>query len=870
MLAIVAILLIFGFVVGQKWKNAVAKKGEILRLVAMASKEDAEMAKIQVVEAYNSPPPFPQVEIPQVENRYYCAVCYCPTTTRCSQCKAVRYCSGKCQIIHWRQGHKDECRSPVMMHASKEDECGVESASENQFDMHAKAQVKVCSDSTELLTDSGSASTSLPCFSSSTKQSETSFDASISEVLQTGMPIRSANETSESMNSDMYRTTSVSDHAELSSPPTLNSTVYSVNNTPSAIRIRKMPANKIDEGFHSTNSFKDKRTDDVAASEEFLSGATELRNLQHSSHLRTSSAGHWENEANLSSSKEMRSKFFRGSGNNQISTLEMKRSQRMSSSGGHWKNEARLCNATERRMSFTDSGDYQKISSRAESHHLSPSEDEGARMSSQPAHKGLKTSMWNFVQQHFRVPNQSKSYAVGNWKDSRGNNNQKAIFSPQLFTQLYFCEVELHPFGLVNCGNSCYANAVLQCLAFTRPISSYLLQGFHSKACCKKDWCFICEFEGLILKGQELRSPLSPIRILSQLQKIGSHLSQGREEDAHEFLRYTVDAMQSICLEEAGVTGPLAEDTTLVGLTFGGYLRSKIKCMKCSGRFEQYDRLMDLTVEIDGDIGSLEEALAQFTASETLGGDDKYNCSRCKSYEKAKKQLTVLEAPNILTIVLKRFRSGNLGKLKKLIQFPEVLNLAPFMSGTSDKCPMYSLFAVVVHLDMMNAAYSGHYISYIKNFQGDWFRIDDSRVTPVDLEAVLSEEAYILLYARHTPRGLSLVRNDSVYSDGKTKRNMEAISSSNSGKKRNSKTKSETLHHWSERHHYPNDFTDDHILDSDGWRFRSMQGNHIVDSLSDSSSIFSISDSSSSTDSTKESSAEDLSDYLFGSSSYRP
>lgn len=50
--------------------------------------------------------------------------------------------------------------------------------------------------------------------------------------------------------------------------------------------------------------------------------------------------------------------------------------------------------------------------------------------------------------------------------------------------------------------------------------------------------------------------------------------------------------------------------------------------MKCSGRFEQYDRLMDLTVEIDGDIDSLEEALAQFTASETLGGDDKYKCSR--------------------------------------------------------------------------------------------------------------------------------------------------------------------------------------------------------------------------------------------------
>lgn len=46
-----------------------------------------------------------------------------------------------------------------------------------------------------------------------------------------------------------------------------------------------------------------------------------------------------------------------------------------------------------------------------------------------------------------------------------------------------------------------------------------------------------------------------------------------------------------------------------------------------------------------------------------------------------------------------------------------------------DKYPMYHLYAVVVHLGVMNGAYSGHYVSYVKNFQGQWFRIDDSRVS---------------------------------------------------------------------------------------------------------------------------------------------
>ncbi|TKY68546.1 Nuclear-pore anchor [Spatholobus suberectus] len=38
-----------------------------------------------------------------------CAFCGNFSTTRCSRCKAARYCSMKCQIEHWRSGHKHEC-----------------------------------------------------------------------------------------------------------------------------------------------------------------------------------------------------------------------------------------------------------------------------------------------------------------------------------------------------------------------------------------------------------------------------------------------------------------------------------------------------------------------------------------------------------------------------------------------------------------------------------------------------------------------------------------------------------------------------------------------------------------------------------------
>lgn len=54
----------------------------------------------------------------------------------------------------------------------------------------------------------------------------------------------------------------------------------------------------------------------------------------------------------------------------------------------------------------------------------------------------------------------------------------------------------------------------------------------------------------------------------------------------------------------------------------------QIKCTRCQGKSERQERMMDLTVEIEGDIGTLEEALRRFTGTEILDGENKYQCSR--------------------------------------------------------------------------------------------------------------------------------------------------------------------------------------------------------------------------------------------------
>eukprot|EP01018_Ginkgo_biloba_P000495 Gb_05817 [translate_table: standard] len=344
----------------------------------------------------------------------------------------------------------------------------------------------------------------------------------------------------------------------------------------------------------------------------------------------------------------------------------------------------------------------------------------------------------------------------------------KILFPYEYFVKLFsWSTLELYPCGLINCGNSCYANVVLQCLTYTRPLTAYLLQGYHSEDCRSKDWCFMCELEHLVLRTREGESPLSPIRILSQIQNITTHLGSGRQEDAHELLRLSIDTMQSICLDEAGgekVVDSAMQKTTFIQQMFGGYLQSKVQCMRCHKESVRYESMLDLTVEMHGNIESLEDALAQFTASELLDGENKYKCDSCKSYVKARKRLIVHEAPNILTIALKRFKNGKFGKLNKHVTFPEVLDMSPYMSGTGDEPPLYLLYAVVVHLDMLNASFSGHYVCYVKDLQGSWYKIDDTEVMPVELHTVMAEGAYMLLYARSSPRPPSVI-NDGIIQD---------------------------------------------------------------------------------------------------------
>ncbi|CAG5897825.1 unnamed protein product [Menidia menidia] len=300
--------------------------------------------------------------------------------------------------------------------------------------------------------------------------------------------------------------------------------------------------------------------------------------------------------------------------------------------------------------------------------------------------------------------------------------------------------------GLHNLGNTCFLNSTVQCLTYTPPLANYLISKEHSRACHQSGFCMICVMQNHIIQAfANTGNAIKPVSFIRDLKKIARHFRFGSQEDAHEFLRYTIDAMQKACLNGYPKLDRQTQATTLVHQIFGGYLRSRVKCSICKSVSDTYDPYLDIAVEIR-QAANIVRALELFVKPDVLSGENAYMCAKCKKKVPATKRFTVHRTSNVLTLSLKRFANFSGGKITKDVGYPEFLNIRPYMSQSSGDPVMYGLYAVLVHSGY--SCHAGHYYCYVKASNGQWYQMNDSMVHSSNIKVVLNQQAYVLFYLR--------------------------------------------------------------------------------------------------------------------------
>lgn len=309
--------------------------------------------------------------------------------------------------------------------------------------------------------------------------------------------------------------------------------------------------------------------------------------------------------------------------------------------------------------------------------------------------------------------------------------------------------------GLENLGNTCFLNSVLQCFIHTVPLLQPILSNEHlahpSNNCNKECFCLLCALRDLILGSLASNTAVSPWDLVNNLTYISSNFQRFQQEDAHEFLQCFLDKLEG-CHDSESKNRTSLQSDNIVQQVFGGRLVSNLKCCNCGHCSDTYEPSIDLSLEID-DADNLFTALHSFTKVEKIEDpENKFTCEKCNERVYVEKKLSFDQAPSVAVLHLKRFKNDGsfVQKIDKHVAFPLNLDLEPFTgSGKYNYAELqYVLYAVVVHIGLRPT--SGHYYCFIRLSSDMWCKFDDSTVELVPEDYVLSQEAYVLFYAKES------------------------------------------------------------------------------------------------------------------------
>ena len=305
--------------------------------------------------------------------------------------------------------------------------------------------------------------------------------------------------------------------------------------------------------------------------------------------------------------------------------------------------------------------------------------------------------------------------------DSRGK------LSPTVSSS-YLSTSEYGLVGMRNVGNSCYQNAVLQCMLRLDDFWKLLVIARHDvDTLGRRLLDFHSEANRKFSALPTINNPVIDPRGIREM--MGSKNPAWKSREQQDALEYLLSLLDNLSDEMKNRRG------NPVDSLFKGTLLSQTTCISCRHVSDKKDPFFVFCVPVS-EKATLQEALA--SQQETLQGADQYSCDKCRKKVDAVRSMEIAELPRIIVVGLKRFKwIGELAeKNSKSMKCP--LKGLSFGKGHS-----YSLVATVQHAG--SSIHAGHYTANVTE-GGKWFRADDWEVSEIAEGSVINGDTYMLFY----------------------------------------------------------------------------------------------------------------------------